>query len=80
MSYGAKVALIEAKERISHLESALKASSRALSAAREMLGVFEDNGGHDGLGGKGYLATLDQIDDAQATNRVLFEQREADRG
>lgn len=44
-------------------------ASRALSAAREMLLVFEDHGGHDGLGGKGYAATLDQIDGALAALR-----------
>ena len=54
------------------LLKALKASDRALSEAREMLGVFEDNGGHDGLGGKGYTATIGHMDKAQSTNRKLF--------
>jgi hypothetical protein len=54
------------------LLEALKASDRALSEAREMLGVFEDHGGHDGLGGKGYLATIDHMDEARRVNRALF--------
>lgn len=44
----------------------VKALARAVGEAREMLDVFEDNGGHDGLGGKGYMATLKHIDDALA--------------
>ena len=50
----------------------LKRSLEALSEAREMLGVFEDNGGHDGLGGKGYLATIDHMDEARKANRQLL--------
>lgn len=75
--------LVEAESRVTirNLEAQLSQRTglvremvRTLAAAREMLGVFEDNGGHDGLGGKGYLACLDQIDMAKAeAERVLGE-------
>lgn len=54
----------EATDSELRLLAALQQSNRALGEAREMLGVFEDHGGHDGLGGKGYVATLNHIDDA----------------
>lgn len=44
----------------------------ALASAREMLGIFEDHGGHDGLNGEGYRATLDQIDDTATSLRAAL--------
>ena len=44
----------------------LRESHRVLNEAREMLGVLEDHGGHDGLCGKGYSAVLDHIDELKA--------------
>lgn len=54
------------------LLAALIDSERALGEAREMLGVFEDNGGHDGLRGEGYRACIDHMDDARSANRAAL--------
>jgi hypothetical protein len=55
------------------LRNSLSEALTALAAAREMLGVFEDNGGHDGLSGKGYRATLDGIDRATTAGLAALE-------
>ena len=55
------------------LQRVLRAADAALSEAREMLGVFEDHGGHDGLNGKAYLATVDHMDEARKSIRVLLK-------
>jgi hypothetical protein len=54
------------------LLTALRLADRALEEAREMLGVFEDHGGHDGLSGKGYRATIDHMDEARAKARAAI--------
>jgi len=52
-----------------------------LNEAREMLGVLEDKGGHDGLMGKGLLATLDHIDEARnKTWYALFSNEKQTKG
>lgn len=53
------------QEIIQGLLEAAKKARESLAESREMLGVFEDNGGHDGLMGKGYAAVLDHIDTAK---------------
>ena len=55
------------------LRNLAEKAGRVLGEAREMLGVFEDNGGHDGLGGRGYLAVLDHIDDVRAEIRQALD-------
>ena len=50
-----------------------------LGEAREMLGVMEDHGGHDGIGGKGYLATLDHIDQCRRAGMEAIAQAEEKR-
>lgn len=56
-------------EGVASRDALIKQMYRTLGEAREMLGVFEDNGGHDNLGGRGYAATLDHIDNDRALVR-----------
>lgn len=66
-------AKLEASEKLTgELREALRKADTALSEAREMLGVFEDHGGHDGLGGKGYVATIDHMDEARKQAKCLL--------
>ena len=58
----------EARAALPEVMRALLKSNEALAEAREMLSVLEDNGGHDGLMGKGLVATLDHIDTARKAN------------
>jgi len=64
--------LEQARRDIAEARASLKACLAALAAAREMLGVMEDHGGHDGLGGKGYRAALDQIDESVERARAAL--------
>lgn len=56
--------VIWANQRIEQLEEELRRAREVLREAKEMLGVFEDNGGHDGMMGKAYLVVLDHIESA----------------
>jgi len=67
-----RAAVIDRETGLPELLAALQASDTALSEAREMLGVLEDHGGHDGLGGKGYAATIDHMDAARKANRAFI--------
>lgn len=57
------------REKARRLEEAAEKLYLAMEESRELLGVFEDNGGHDGLAGKAYALAIDHAEDARGFYR-----------